>query len=204
MDALDIRHIASGIQADIYTFTLPPTSLPGSAGDEEGELIRLLESVDLRSEAPPLKPTATPAPFDLPIDDVEGSLEPTGGQREGCSKSGGRVLAVKVVSAGKDGVMPRLRPHNVKVEAELLRQLDHPHVRDVGIQAWHRIRRQLIRRSCICWHTATMPCDPNTSSSCHTCDKHLGNGSLMLRYCSSWTEASLNLLKAAGPASRRS
>lgn len=142
MDALDIRHIASGIQADIYTFTLPLTPLPGSAGNEEDELIRLLESVDLRREAPPVEPTATPAPFDLPIDDVVDADELAGGrQKEGSGKSGGRVLAVKVVSAGKDGIMPRLRPHNVKVEAELLRQLYHPHVRAVGIQAWQGIDR---------------------------------------------------------------
>ena len=133
MDALDIRHIANGIQADIYTFTLPPTPLSGCAGNEEDELIRLLESVDLRREAPPVERTATPAPFDLPIDDVEHADELAGRQKEGSGKSGGRVLAVKVVSAGKDGIMPRLRPHNVKVEAELLRQLDHPHVRAVGV-----------------------------------------------------------------------
>jgi hypothetical protein len=104
---------------------------------EGDELIRLLESVDIRRETAGSHQSMRSqghghAAFDLPVEEAGRAEVAADAERQSSRQGHGarcaRVRAVKVVSAGPDGVMPRLRPHNAKVEMQVLIRLQHPNV----------------------------------------------------------------------------
>ena len=121
IDHLSIRHIASGIQAEIYTFAYPDSSAPATSDDED-DLVRLLETVDIRRDAPPSQQITYTQAFGIALVDVDD------GRAGDVAGAGNRIRALKVVSAGRDGWMPRLRPHNIATEVHILRRIKHPNV----------------------------------------------------------------------------